>query len=627
MHSRLIDDGIALVGPPNAGKTTLYNWLTGSKYKPVNYPGSTVEYLSGVTLGKYGPTLRILDTPGIRSLNPTSPEEKVTLEALKNPSSIGSFNLLIIPVDATQLTRHLLLVFQLREADYPIIVALTMCDLLKERNLKINVHLLSQKLGLPVIEVDGRLGGGIPSLFQKIQEIIPQISHKTDLTLQSWSDEKIKATYFEIDQIVNEVTNNKNHKLQSADPKSLLIDKWLMHPIYGFFFFFLIMMTLFASIFYLATPFMDGLDQIFSYFGDLILTLAPNSLWTDFISNGLITGIASVAIFIPQIIILFFGISILEDTGYLARAATLVDRPLSLIGLNGRSFVPLLSGFACAIPAMMAARTITHPRDRLLTLFIIPLMSCSARLPVYALLLSFLFSSPFTAALALTLLYFGSIFMGSLVAGLLHVFWKSQKPSWLMLELPTYRKPQLGIALHVTFDRTMSYIKRAGGIILFISMTIWFLTTFPAYKESDKGEKLKQSYAAQVGHFIDPIMTPMGGDWRVGVGLLSAFAAREVFVSSLALIFHIDDTADDETIQTGLLTQMKLAKKSDGTLLFTNASVTGLLIFFLISLQCLSTVAVSRAESGKKWFALSQLILFNILGYSLAVITYQWLSI
>lgn len=611
---------LALVGPPNAGKTTLYNWLTGSRYRAVNYPGSTVEYLEGYTLDKYGPAVRILDTPGIRSLTPQSPEEHVTIDTLKDQSLIGSVGAVIVPVDATQMSRHLLLVEQLREAGFRVIIALTMVDLLKAKGQKINFTKLSQLLSVPVVEIDGLLGGGVSQLYKRAAELLKESENTLVEPIASWNEEKIADSYHKIDHIIDQVITSPNLKnLNQADPRTIAIDKWLMHPWLGLFFFVLVMAGLFTGIFWLAEPAMNLIDQMFSSGAEIVSNFGGGALWADFLGQGLISGFGAVVMFVPQIVILFFGLAILEDSGYLARAATLVDRPLSLIGLNGRSFVPLLSGFACAIPAMLAARTISNTRERLITIFVLPLASCSARLPVYALLLGFLLAGhpAWHTGLALAALYFSSIFFGGAVALVMSRIWKAKEPSWFMLELPAYRRPRLRSALRITLDRTLSYLKRAGGVILFVSVLIWSLTTFPNYREEDPSIRLEQSYASHLGAAIDPLMRPMGADWRVGVGLISAFAAREVFVSSLALIFHI--AGEEETLQGSLTEAMRGAVNKKGEKLFTPASVVGLLVFFLIALQCLSTVAVSTAEAGRRWFGLTQLVTFNAVAYGIAV--------
>jgi ferrous iron transport protein B len=639
MHSDVNSEKIivGVVGAPNAGKTTLYNWLTGSNYKPVNYPGSTVEYALGVSLPTYGDTIHILDTPGIYSLNAQSPEEEVTYDVLyrdglkdgtRDHARPGT---IVAVVDSTQLARHLFLTKQLLESGYQVVVAVTMLDLLKKRGLKIDTEILGRDLGIPVVAVDGRLGGGVRELMQEVRKNLAGSNCPTDFV--PWTKEKVESVYGELDQLANraivtiEGAKAPVRKVQ-ADAGTLKLDQWLMHPILGLIFFILILGTLFSSIFWLAQPVMDLIDSSFSAVGDWITSTLPPSLFSEFISSGLIAGMGSVAVFVPQIFILFMGLVFLEDWGYLSRAAALIDRPLSKIGLNGRSFVPMLSGFACAIPAMMAARTIGSRRERMITLFIIPLMSCSARLPVYALLLAYLFKdgSALTAGFALAGIYLMALVVGLVMAGIAAKVLKSNEPSWFMLELPTYRRPRLNTVLRSAFDRTTSYLKNAGPAILVFSLIIWVATVFPNYQIENKSERLAQSYAAQAGQFMTPIMEPMGADWRIGVGLISAFAAREVFVASLALIFNLTDV-DDDTLQDSLLGTMRAATHPDGSLLFTTSTIIGLVIFFMIALQCLSTVAVAKKETGSWKFASIQLALFTVLAWVAAVGVVQGLRL
>ena len=383
--------------------------------------------------------------------------------------------------------------------------------------------------------------------------------------------------------------------------------------------FFALMLLLFSSIFWAAAPAMDAVDKGFSWLSDTVRGLSPDNLLIEFLSNGVIAAMGTVFVFVPQIFILFLGIILLEDSGYLARSATLVDKPLSKLGMGGRSFVPILSGYACAVPAMMAARTINSRRERWLTLFILPLMSCSARLPVYALLLAFLFHGKpaYFAGLALALIYLASLIAGGIAALIAGRFLKVEDRSFFMMELPVYRKPKPSLVMRQALMRTSSYLKRAGMPIFIFTLIIWGASTFPNAREKDNVQRMSTSYAAQIGHVIQPVFTPMGGDWRTGVGLMSAFAARETFVSSLALVFQV--TSDDEaTLKDSLLQKMQDAKAPTGFPLFTLASSLGLILFFMIALQCLSTVSIAAREEN--WnFALMQLVVYNVVAYVLSV--------
>jgi len=633
---------VALVGSPNCGKTTLFNWLTGSRSKTVNYPGSTVDHSLGQSHARFHENSRfktpftIMDTPGTYSLDPKSPDERVTLEAIFAHPRLGVARLVVSVVDATHLSRHLFITRQLLSAGFRVILAVTMADLAREHEEEVDVARLSAELGIPVVLIDGRLGGGVPELIEKIgEELARPLPPVTPVRPGAWSDEKIEETLREIARLASRVvkpldrggSKTKTGDLrQTARARTRRLDRVLLHPVWGLAVFIVLMATLFSSIFWLAQPLMDAVDQTMTALAEFTLRLAPHSLGVQFLSEGVLASLSAVLVFVPQIFILFFGIILLEDSGYLARSATLVDKPLSLLGLGGRSFVPLLSGYACAVPAMMAARTINSRRERLLTLFMIPLMSCSARLPVFALLLSFLFQgeAAWKAGLALTGIYIFSLLLGAVAVLIAGRFLKNSERSFFMLELPVYRRPKLWVVLRQAFSRTKAYILSAGPAIFVFALIVWAATTFPRIDLENKAERMQASYAARVGQVIEPVFTPMGGDWRTGVGLISAFAAREVFVSGLAVLFQVTD-AEEDSMQTTLLNKMHEAKAPDGRPLFTLASVLGLVIFFMIALQCLSTFTVAVRESGGLKFALIQLLTFNLVGYAAAVSVVQGL--
>jgi ferrous iron transport protein B len=623
---------VALVGAPNSGKTTLYNWLTGSNFKTVNYPGATVEY----SLGRLAPHLRanenenltVMDTPGTYSLHPKSADEEVTLKALYENPRLGRADFIIVVVDGTQMSRHLQLAKQIRETGFPMVIALTMSDLLRKQDLHPQFEILEKELQCPVIPFDGLLGGGLREIVQAVRGLKPQSEVRKPVP---WSFEAQDKKIQECEDLASRVLNQKNlreeEKLQQVVKTTRKLDGLFLHPIFGLLMFVLIMATLFTSIFWVAAPLMDLVDKGFGAINGVVGEWDKGALWSDFLANGIVSSFGAVLVFVPQIFILFLGIGALESTGYLARAATLIDKPFSLIGMSGRSFVPVLSGFACAVPAMIATRNISSARDRWITNFIIPLMTCSARIPVYALLLAFLFKDQpaWKGGLTLTALYFAAAFVGAIAAGIVNRFLPEGSNSFFMMELPLYRRPRMRVLLRQALTRTMSYVKRAGPPIFVFAVLMWAASTFPHYKMEDAQQKLEQSYAGQIGHFIEPIVHPMGIDWRVGVGLVSAFAAREVFVSSLAVTFNITDT-DEDSVQKNLLEQMSTAVNSQGEKIFTVASVAGLLIFFMIALQCMSTVAVAAREMGSMKFAISQLVAFNIVAYVLAVGAVQGLK-
>ncbi|BDQ02232.1 ferrous iron transport protein B [Ignavibacterium sp.] len=658
---------ITLVGPPNSGKTTLFNYLSGKNFKTVNYPGSTVEYYTCKIQDKYNIEANLLDSPGIISLNPNSPDEEVTVNSLYNHPEFGVPDLVIATADSSQLSRHLLLTKQLLTAGFRVILVLTMRDLLEKKGLKVNTDKLSKLLRCDVVTVNGRTGVGIDDLILKIEKNLKGVTnnHFQPYTLSNeLSKENLITLYSEIEDLTRAVIEpietpdlekiNKELKILNPvltepslqpDLFTLKLDRILLHRRYGLLFFFLIMTTMFTSIFWLADPFMTMVDDFFSYMAQTSSELLGNTWYSHLISDGLISGTGSVLVFLPQILILFLILGLLEDTGYLARGAMMIDKPLSKIGLNGKSFVPMLSGFACAIPAMLAARTISNKRERLLTIFIIPLMSCSARLPVYVLLVAFLTPSdkPWFGGILLASIYLFSIISSIIVASLINKFSKklikAEDNSSFILELPAYRIPKLKVVLKNSYINALHYIKRAGPIILLLSLIIWFLTYMPNHSpqidatglnqeeiiQLEKSERLATSYAAELGKFIQPIMAPLGMDWRIGVSLIAAFAAREVFVSSLALIFRV---TDDENIQSSLLTAMQTATNQEtGEPLFTTATVIGLVVFFVFALQCISTIAVSRKETGGWRIPILQLIIFTSTAYLFTLITVNGLRL
>ncbi|HEY4756444.1 MAG TPA: ferrous iron transport protein B [Ignavibacteriaceae bacterium] len=658
---------ITLVGPPNSGKTTLFNYLSGNNFKTVNYPGATVEYSLGKFQLKFSLEANLLDSPGIVSLFPNSPDEEVSVKSLFSHPELGSPDLVIITVDASQLSRHLLLVKQLKESNFRIVIALTMVDILQRKKLDINTKKLGELFSCDVIKIDGRSGRGVRTLISTIENIFSTEKFKVpETTRANFSNDTndLIETFKEIEMIESKVLislddipqtpniSKANKQLRILiDPKSkiecykidartLKIDKILLHRIWGLVVFFAVMTLTFTSIFWLAEPLISLVDTFFGMLSNESLKLLGYGWFGDLVANGIISGTGSILVFVPQIIILFLILGLLEDTGYLARGAMLIDKPLSKIGLNGKSFVPMLSGFACAIPAILAARTIPNRRERLLTIFIIPLMSCSARLPVYALLLAFILPADrsWLGGFLLASIYIFSIISSVIIASIInkmrHKLIKEEDNSSFILELPAYRTPKFKVVLNNTIMSTKAYLKKAGPVILTLSLLLWILTSFPninpnidksglneeAVLSLTKAERLSTSYAADLGKIIQPVMTPIGMDWRVGVSLIAAFAAREVFVSSLALIFKV--TTDETTLQNSIVNSMRNATVEEtGQKLFTTSTIIGLIIYFVFAMQCLSTIAVSRKESGGWRIPILQIIIFTSAAYILTLIS------
>ncbi len=639
---------IALVGSANSGKTTLFNLLTGSHYSTVNYPGATVEFAIGP--GKVFPGLvcKVMDTPGITSMVPASLDEKVTVDALFSEQRP---DLTIVVVDANQLSRHLYLVKQLQDLGFNLVVALTMSDLLQSKGKQVSARKLSELLDCPVFPLDPRrkdkaaeLGALVVERLRVTQPVGKPAIYPGITTyrffITEMTEARVQGYYRALDEIETLVISQADAR-SIRPPNSPTMDRILLHPVYGLAIFLAAMFVIFTSIFWMATPFMDFIDAGFGWIVSIVKHGLPHSWMTDLLADGVIGGIGSVVVFLPQILILFFFMGYLEDSGYLARGAALVDRPLSMIGLNGKSFVPLLSGYACAIPAMMAARTIPNRFERNLTVFIIPLMSCSARLPVYALLLAFITprDRPWIGGLALTGLYIAGMLMGAVVSTVISKLKHTLERSGFILELPALRMPVLRVVLASTYHKAYQYLRKAGVMIVVISLGLWILTHTPSVDSHDRDAGITQqdqvtgreyvtvanSYASQLGRLIEPVMRPMGLDWRGGVAMICAFAAREVFVSAMALMYRIDEAQGDGLADRMLVRMSEVRFEDTGKPIFTVSSVLGMILFFMIALQCLSTVAVSKQETGGWKLPTAQLLLYTGGAYLLSVALVQGL--
>ena len=618
---------VCLAGAPNAGKTALMNALTGGSFHTANYPGVTVTLSRGKSKTGFGPQVLLVDLPGVHSTSASSPEEELSCRVIEGRHHSVRPDALIVAVDATQLERHLRFASFVARQGKPTVIALTMMDLLPRIQQTVNARKLEAAIGLSVVPVDGRTGWGAAELMTAVNTALA--SPVTRLSeLAKLPDEPVTA-YKAIRELLasSEALKNKNLFVLAEDSFTARVDRVVLHRFLGFPIFFAVLVGLFSSIFWAARPFMDLIDWMFSRAGHLLLVLLPEGPLSHFLAEGVVGGVGAVAVFFPQIVILFFLMTLLEDSGYLARGAALVDRPLSYLGLHGRSFVPMLSGFACAIPAVLAARTIPSRRERLLTIWILPLMSCSARLPVYALLLGALLpGAAWKAGLVLGLIYVLSLLTGALVAGLIsRLILRKRTASLLAMEMPVYRKPLLKPTLRMTWSRSSGYLRRAGMPIVVISACLWLLSNFglgshqPSPGEGTRPplvatSDLDHSFAAQLGQTLEPALHPMGVDWRVGVGLISAFAAREVFVSTMAIVFHVKEDQDSQ--QAGLLENMRTATFSGSNRrIFTTSTTLGLIVFFFFSLQCLSTVSVVRSETNSWRLAGLQLLFYTGIGY------------
>ncbi|RAP33586.1 ferrous iron transporter B [Candidatus Marinamargulisbacteria bacterium SCGC AG-439-L15] len=604
---------ILLVGPPNAGKTTLFNLLTGSRHKTMNYPGSTVEFNQGSFLGNA--SIKLIDIPGISSLVSKSEDEAIALKAIGSLDALipnASPDLIISVVDSTQRSRHLSLTKQIMDLGVPMVVVLSMSDLALKIGKVMDTEKMSKRLGCPVVSVDGRHGDNLTWLklhcFDQLKlsekaasavKLPTDYSESTFMDLYDWADELIKETQLKVSTVKAEFN----------------LDKIFLHAFWGPVLFLGIMGSFFYSIFSLASPLMDWVDTGLVMLSNMINTQFPETIIRTFITDGVITGFSAILVFVPQISILFLGIGILESTGYLARGAVLVDRPLSKVGLNGRSFMPLLSGCACAIPAMMATRTIPGHKQRMLCLFVIPLMQCSARLPVYGLLLSLLFpGNAVKSGIALTFIYLLSVGVSSVVSAIAAKWMGvTQNSSFFQIELPQWRFPIWRNVLFSVYHQSKSFVVNAGPIIFIIALVLWVISVFPSEGNS---------IAMMLGRLIEPIFLPMGLDWRVGVAIILSFAAREVFVSALAVLFVIDSSAK------GLLSILEQASFQGTSIpIFTTASMIGLILFFMIALQCGTTVAIARKEMGSWKLPLIQLFTYILGAYVLSVCVVQVLRL
>lgn len=636
---------VTLVGAPNAGKTSLYNHLTGSRFKTVNYPGATVEYSlgrlrsasDGASGAVHAPdchspqpevrlepgSVQVMDTPGIVSLVARSQDEKVALSALGGLDAVLGAprkhpDLVVVVLDATQPARHLPLVREILRAGFPAVVALTMNDLARKLGGELDPNRLSELLETAVVEVDGRTGAGISDLVSCIETMVQSESVVANLP-HELPEERIRDNFRWADDIADRSRKGGARKPSHHGSSGLRgFDRLALHPVAGLAIFALVMTALFWTVFSAAAPFMDLVESAFSHLGQWARAFLPDGWIRGLVVDGVVAGAGAVLVFVPQIAILFLALGLLEDSGYLARGAMIVDRFLSAIGLNGKSFVPLLSGNACAIPAAMAARTIPGRRERTLTLLVIPLMSCSARLPVWGLLLGFLIPADraLLGGFALTAIYLSSLGFASVVAVVGGRILKIEPShTGFQVELPMWRPPTFRTVVVSAWDRTVSYVRRAGLTILGVSVGFWLLMTFPTPEDS---------VMVHLGRILSPLLAPMGVDWRVGVALLAAFAAREVFVSALAVVYSVQG-GEDAT--DGILQAMHHAT-FEGTQrhVFTTSSAIGLVVFFLIALQCLTTVAVMRREVSNR-FALGQMAAFVALAWVLASLTVQGLRL
>ena len=602
---------IALVGNPNCGKTSLFNTLTGTRQKVANYAGVTVERKEGFFKLPSGDTVRVLDLPGTYSLKPSSLDEEVTRAVC-----FGELKGEVIPdifvcvVDATNLHLHLSLVLEVRALNRPMLLVLNMMDEVRKRGISIDTTKLSQLLGIPVVE-------SVAVKTKGIQGLLTQLDQKNLFVAPYHSD----LSHF--DQI-KYITKQVILKNDNGDKRTAFLDKIFLHPVFGLLILTFTMFVMFQAVFIWAQPLISFVEDSISWFGGAIGPLITHPLLRSLVVDGVIAGAGSVLAYMPQILILFFFILILEESGYLPRAAFLLDKLMSKAGLSGRSFIPLLSSFACAIPGVMATRSISSERDRLATIMIAPLMTCSARLPVYALLIAAFIPNKLVygwlslQGLVLFGLYMSGIVSALLVSLFLKLVRKDKTESIFIFELPTYRIPDVRNVALGLYDRATIFLKRVGGIIVALSILLWFLVTFPLPPDNPTMPPINYSIAGQLGHLIHPIFAPIGFTWEICIALIPAMAAREVIIAALGVIYAM--SGDEDAVTQTLLSQIS---GPDGWGLATGMS---LLVWFIFAPHCLATLATIRRETGSwKQPVVMAVYLFS-LAYLFSFITYQVIS-
>ncbi|MGV8877996.1 MAG: ferrous iron transport protein B [Sphingobacteriaceae bacterium] len=698
---------VALVGNPNSGKSTLFNVLTGLSQKTGNFPGVTVDKKTGYCYLPDGRKAEIIDLPGTYSLYPKSRDESIVFTVVADQSSNLRPDLIVVILDASNLKRNLLLCTQVADLKIPLIIALNMMDLAKKGGLEIDIDALSQKLGVPVIPISARKVEGIdklkeaisfankialqhdtidveaiaPELIARIKSDIKinnsyyalQLAHQHDtITSLSVADsdhiealekeynfhsQKAQATetinrYHFINELLFDTVKKKD--AAEAEGISNRIDHVLTHKIFGFVIFFAILIFIFQSIFSWSAYPMALIEYLFVWTETFVHENLPAGPLTDLLVDGVLAGLSGVMVFIPQIAILFGFISILEDTGYMARVTFMMDKIMQKVGLNGKSVVPLIGGFACAVPSIMSTRNIESWKDRMITIMVTPLVACSARLPIYTLLIALtvpdrniigIFNMQ---GLALMAMYVLSMVGAVLVAWVFKIVMRSREKGYFIMELPVYRMPRWKNVLMTMYDRAKTFVVEAGKVIIAVSIVLWVMASYgpgdrfekieqkyrqPAFAQKADpqqlkimiaSEKLENSYAGVLGHTIEPVIRPLGFDWKIGIALITSFAAREVFVGTMATIYSVE--GDAEKIDSVREKMSKARNPQTGEPVFTLAVAMSLMMFYAFAMQCASTVAVVYRETKSwKWPAI-QFAYMTVLAYVASFVVYNWLK-
>jgi ferrous iron transport protein B len=697
---------IALVGNPNSGKSSIFNSLTGLNQKIGNFPGVTVDKKTGVSNISESLKAYIIDLPGTYSLYPKRHDEWVSYKVLLNQDKEVSADIFLLIADASNLKRNLLFCSQLIDLKKPVVVALTMMDLAKKKNIQIDIAGLERELGVPVIPVNPRKNKGLKELKKAIEQTAENL-YKTPardfIDSNAFAPEAIKEIHnrfpgfsdyraihylinhenFDLDEATQDVIENieirnkfnptrtqaeeivqrygrikyiMQQTVVEADPlqKALFtekLDNILLHRTWGYLILITVLFLLFQSIFWVAQYPMDAIEWSFAKLGGFLGSILSQGWFSDVLINGVLAGLSGIMIFVPQIMILFGLITLLEDTGYMARISFLTDKLMRKAGLNGKSVMPMISGFACAVPAIMSARNIENKKERLLTIMCTPLMSCSARLPVYTILIALIipqhlyFGFLSLQGLVMMALYLLGTVMALLTAYIFKWFIKSIERSFFILELPVYRGPRWKNIFYTMVEKAKVFVFNAGKIIMVISLLLWVLSSYgPKERMKEASEKyetlaaknplqagqfnkerktalLENSYAGILGKAIEPIITPLGYDWKIGIALITSFAAREVFVGTMATLYSVGEDKDKDN--TTLRQKMQAAVRDDGTKVYNVATGLSLLVFYVLAMQCMSTLAVVKRETRSWKWPIIQLVYMTGLAYVMSWIVYN----
>jgi ferrous iron transport protein B len=606
----------ALVGTPNSGKTALFNALTGSRQKVANYAGVTVEKKTGALQTAAGRSIDLIDLPGTYSLRGRSPDEEITRDVvLGRLAGEPAPDFLLCVADATNLRVALRLVIELKRTGRPLLLVLNMIDIARRRGIDIDLDRLSGELGVPVVTSTAVRRGGTEDLLRRIDEIVALAPAGRESTWQPPSTSELRAAQREADRVLKAAVG----EARRPDTVTGRVDAVLLHPVAGLLILLCILFVMFQAVFAWAKPLMELIAGSFEWFGALAQSALPEGLLQSFIQNGVIAGVGSVVVFLPQIVILFLFILLLEDLGYMARAAFLMDRIMGSAGLHGRAFIPLLSSFACAIPGIMATRVIDNRRDRLTTILVAPLMTCSARIPVYTLIISaFIPDREVLGFIGLQGLVMFALYAIGIASALLvsfvanRFFWRESATPPFMLELPDYKLPRPRSVLIGLYTRAMMFLKRAGTTIFAMMVLIWFLASFPRPPEGATGPAIDFSLAAIIGKWLEPVLAPVGFNWQIAVALIPGMAAREVAVASLGTVYAIEGGKEAaEQIGQALASKWSLA------------TALALLAWYVFAPQCASTLAVIRRETGGWRFMFITFAYMLALAYLAAFITYR----